>query len=84
MNQFYFNTGVIPMNVNFKLFGNQVVRGGVVQIPFKCDAPANATFKFACDYPDLPESQSQDWVVCEIEKPNICMLSKFAYFIVNK
>lgn len=81
MNTFYFNTGVKPRSVtNWPgLFGNQILRDTVL-IPFNCDAPKSAVFQFACDYADLPESRFGDWLVCEIAKPNKCMLSKYAYF----
>ena len=80
MTKFYFNTGVNPANVtNYSgLYGNQVIRGGTVQIPFECDVPENAVFMFACDSNDLPEADT--CLVAEIKRPNKCMLSKYAYF----
>ena len=49
MNTFYFNTGVRPETVHnpsfpyeyHKKVGN-VIRGGVLQCPFDCDAPEDA------------------------------------------
>ena len=79
MNTFYFNTGVKPENSSV-LYGDQIWRGGVKQIPFECDAPENAIFQFACDFNNLPESKLNNWLVAEIKNPNESMLSKYAYF----
>jgi hypothetical protein len=63
-----------------KKVGN-VIRGGTLQIPFDCDAPEDATFLFACDKSDLPESTASNVKVCEIFNSNIG--SKFAYFRIK-
>ncbi len=81
MNTFYFNTGVKPSNVlNFpydyhRKVGN-VIRGTLL-IPFDCDVPDTATFLFACNTPDLPESKNNNVQVAEMFNTNMC--SKFAY-----
>ena len=72
MNTFYFNTGVTPRTVHnpdfpyeyHKEMGN-VIRDGVLLIPFECDAPKNSTLLFICEYPDLPESKLSDVIVRE-------------------
>lgn len=81
MNTFYFNTGVKPENSG-GLYANQVWRDGVKQIPFECDAPENAQFRFSCDANDMPQSKLDNWIVVEIKRPNPCISSKYAYFFV--
>jgi hypothetical protein len=86
MNTFYFNTGVNPYNmINFpfeyhKKVGN-VIKGGTLQCPFDCDAPADAHLKFLCDNPELPESKNPKILVVPVFNTSLC--SKYAYFIVN-
>lgn len=78
---FYFNTGVKPEN-NPHLWGRQVWKNGTKQIPFTCeDVPENATFKFACDNDELPESKLPNFLVRKIlDAGEGGMVSKFAYF----
>jgi len=86
MNTFYFNTGVKPQNIsNFpydyhKKVGN-VIRGGVLQCPFDCEAPINASLKYLCDNPDLDSAKCDGVEVFEIF--NTSLVSKYAYFIVK-
>jgi hypothetical protein len=82
MNKFYFNTGVNPSNVinfpyDYHKEKGDVIRGTLL-IPFECDAPADATFMFACDNPNLPEAQNNNIIVREMFNTN--MQSKYAYF----
>lgn len=72
---FYFDTGV--RTELHLLCKGQVIRGGTKQIPFRCeDVPEGATFKFACDNPNLPEAEKM--IVREIESEGLC--SRYAYF----
>jgi len=86
MNTFYFNTGVNPNNViNFpyeyhKKVGN-VIRGGVLQCPFDCDAPEDASLMFLCDNPNLDESKASNVIVVPVS--NTSMVSKYAYFRIK-
>lgn len=75
---FYFNTGVSQRMYGYvPLCEGQIWMGGTKQIPFDCyNVPEGATFEFACDYPDLPESQT--CIVREIH--NSTLISKYAYF----
>jgi len=89
MNTFYFNTGVRPETVHnpsfpyeyHKKVGN-VIRGGVLQCPFDCDAPEDAQLMFLCDNPELPESKAENVIVREVF--NTSMISKYAYFRIKK
>lgn len=87
MQTFYFNTGVKPIDASWRphhsgtreipLSKGQVWRNGTKQIIFQCEnVPEGATFKFACDIPDLPEAKNM--IVREIVSEG--MLSKYAYF----
>ena len=84
MTTFYFNTGVNPHNVHNPEFSydyhrkvGNVIKGGVLQLPFDCDAPANARLLFLCDNPNLPESKIDGVIVREVS--NTTILSKYAY-----
>jgi hypothetical protein len=87
MRTFYFNTGVKPQNIsNFpyeyhKKVGN-VIRDGVLQCPYDCDAPENATPMFLCSNPNLDESKYPDVIVREVF--NTSMHSKYVYLNVAK
>jgi hypothetical protein len=82
MTTFYFDTGVNPNGHN--LYGQQIVRNGTVQIPFRCEGvPSSATLMFACDNPNLPESK-YEWVMVAAIEPGSDMVSKFAYFRLQK
>ncbi|MDA3779891.1 MAG: hypothetical protein PF487_06685 [Bacteroidales bacterium] len=93
MNRFYFNTGVKPNNsVNSKYvskfpfeyhkkIGN-VIRGGVLQCPFDCDAPKNAKLMFLCNNPELDEGKAENVIVREVF--NTSMSSKYAYLRILK
>jgi hypothetical protein len=81
MKTFYFNTGVQPYKHNppVKLSPGHIMKGGTMQIPFDCDnVPDRAQFMFACDNPDLKESEYENVIVREIF--NSALLSKYAYF----
>lgn len=82
MKTFYFNTGVHGNHTPpIKLYGNQVWRGGTVQIPFECDGvPDNAVFLFGADDPCLRESKQAGVLVVPVVQPNEGFLSRFAYF----
>lgn len=86
MKTFYFNTGVrrdLHNNPPVPLMKGQIwSMNGVKVIPFDCDAPENAVFKFACDNPNLPEADLDGWIVREIY--NSTLISKYAYFSVGK
>jgi hypothetical protein len=76
LKKFYFNTGVIR---NSPLSEGMVWRNGTKQIPFECkDVPDNATFMFACDNPNLPDSKYENVIVREIY--NSTLIAKYAYF----
>lgn len=68
---FYFNTGVKPgINAYLDKMGTQ--------IPFDCEnVPEGATFKFACDNPNI-KNESSNYIVREIK--NSRLASKYAYF----
>ena len=73
---FYFDTGVKPYghtNPPYKLSAGHVIRG-TVQIPFECEAPENAFFKFACDNPEAGKG-----LFCA-EILSGAMVSKYAFF----
>jgi hypothetical protein len=78
---FYFNTGVVPES-DSKLYGRQVWKGGVKQIPFTCeDVPDGAEFLFACDNDHLSESKIPGVTVHKIlDSGPGGLLSKYAYF----
>jgi len=83
MNTFYFNTGVKP-SANFAFDYHQkvgnVIRGGVLQCPFDCDAPSNSVLMFLCDSPNLDEGKVVNVIVREIH--NTSLLSLYAYMRV--
>jgi len=73
---FYFNTGVKFADYPY-LYGQQVERGGTKQIPFECEnIPDGATFKFACDNPNLEGYEG--CIIAPIVGGGL--LSKYAYF----
>ena len=74
---YYFNTGVRHES-GATLYGKQVWRGGVLQIPFTCeDVPNGAQFVMASDH-ILPDS---DLIRREIVNDGpVGLLSKYAYF----
>ena len=78
---FYFNTGVRPESGS-GLFGRQIWKDGVKQIPFTCkDVSDNAVFMFACNNKDLPESKPDSVIVRKIlDSGPEGLLSKYAYF----
>lgn len=82
MKTFHFNTGVKPFN-HTPPAGMAFMKGfidsgnGVYVIPFDCeDVPDGATFKFACDNPNLYPGSG--YIVREIH--NSTLVSKYAYF----
>ncbi len=83
MKTFYFNTGVKFSDYPF-LFGHQVNRGGVKQIPFDVNdsIPNDAKLMFLCDNAELPESKASDVIVTPIFNTDI--QSKYAYFRIIK
>lgn len=85
MTTFYFNTGVRPETLTNPRFKGpvkgQVVKDGTLQIPFDCDAPADAALLFLCDTPDLLESKCPGVIVREVSNTTMC--SKFAYMRVT-
>jgi hypothetical protein len=82
MKTFYFNTGVriYDHNPPVPLCKGQISSpNGVKIIPFDCDdVPDNATFRFACDNPNLKEASYAHIIVREIH--NSTLISKYAYF----
>jgi len=87
MKTFYFNTGVRRFRHSspIPLMNGQIWSAdGVKLIPFDCaDVPDGATFKYACDNPDL-ESNDPRVIVREIANPYPVggMMSKYAYFTI--
>jgi len=87
MNTFYFNTGVNPTTIHnpefpyeyHKKVGN-VIKGGVLQIPFDCNAPKNAKLMFLCSDPELDEGKQSNVLIVEVFNTSMC--SKYAYFKV--
>lgn len=79
MKTFYFNTGVRFADYP-TLYGRQVNRGGVKQIPFDVadTVPDNAVLLFLCDYPDLRESKQEGVIVEPVYNTDI--ISTYAYF----
>jgi hypothetical protein len=79
MKRRYFNTGVKYSDYP-SLYKNQVVRGGVKQIPFDVpdDVPDSAELLFLCGFPDLPASQRKNVMVVPILNSDIG--SEYAYF----
>jgi hypothetical protein len=83
MRTFYFNTGVRPENCDGKLWGKQVWRGGVKQIPYDCEnVPAGAVEMFLCDDPNLPDAELDNVIVRKVH--NSDMISDYAYFRLLK
>jgi hypothetical protein len=73
---FYFDTGVKPhghTNPPYKLSAGHIIRG-TVQIPFDCEVPENAFFKFACDNPEAGNG-----LFCA-EILSGALVSKYAFF----
>jgi hypothetical protein len=75
---FYFNTGVNPYNFNppIQPSKGQVVRGGTIQIPFVCEVPEGAVFKFAANSREADVTKSL--FMAEILEGRL--LSKYAFF----
>lgn len=81
MKTFYFKTGVVPSKHNppVKLGPGQIMQRGTMVTPFDCDnVPDNATFMFACDNPNLPDSTYKGIIVRPIFNSTLC--SSYAYF----
>jgi len=85
--KFYFNTGV-KQSYSDKPWAKESTAkpekgtvfspNGVMLIPFECDdVPENATFKFACDYPELATEK----LICR-EIHNSTLISKYAFFVI--
>jgi hypothetical protein len=81
MKTFYFNTGV-NLSVYPNLMKGQISGPNNVKlIPFDCaDVPNNATFKCACDNPNL-YNDYPNIIMREIHNSALC--SKYAYFTIN-
>jgi hypothetical protein len=69
---FHFNTGVRPYAhiPPVPIMPGNVVRDGTLQIPFDCEVPENAFFKFACDNPE-----GRQWAFL-----SGALASKYAFF----
>jgi hypothetical protein len=83
MKTFNFDTGVRFYEVGKKhlMPGHKLSANGIEIIPFDCeDVPENATFQFASDY-DLLDRYPY-YIKREIF--NSALISKYAYFSVNK
>ncbi len=79
MQKFQFNTGVRYSDYPYLVEG-QELSGDVKVIPFYCeDVPERASFKYACDDPDL-HPDDPNIIVREIY--NSKLISKYAYFIL--
>jgi hypothetical protein len=75
---FYFNTGVNPYNFNppIQPSKGQIVRG-TIQIPFVCEVPEGAVFKFASDSKEAGVKGFH--FIAEILEGS-AMVSKYAFF----
>ncbi|MFW6247420.1 MAG: hypothetical protein ACOC22_04605 [bacterium] len=82
MNTFYLNTGVKQEDRGFLMEG-EVFRGGVLQVPFDCEAPDNAELMFLCNNSDLFEDDEEADNIKVFEIHNTVIASKYAYFKVK-
>lgn len=88
MTTHYFDTGVgypgSHTNPPLALYGRQVVRGGSVQIPFECEVPSNAIFKFASNDPEADKSgKLYRTEIADREVPG-GLTSRYAFFLIPR